>query len=117
VLEESIINPQPQEDTQLIKFDYVNSHLFRVVAVDGVIISATPQGKIFLHLYNERVAIPRQVTHETLPDGTLGKEVDRIEPEEYVREVEVGIVIDIDTAKLISDILSKGVKSLEGSED
>jgi hypothetical protein len=112
VLEDSTFNSQ--DDTQLVKFDYIKSNLFRVLTADGATATLTPQGKIFLYLYNERVPIPRQLTYELLPDRTLGKEVSNISREGFVREVEVGILIDTNVAEGIIDVLSKIVNSRKG---
>lgn len=112
MLEDSTFNSQ--DDTQLVKFDYIKSNLFRVLTADGATATLTPQGKIFLYLYNERVPIPRQLTYELLPDRTLGKEVSNISREGFVREVEVGILIDTNVAEGIIDVLSKIVNSRKG---
>jgi hypothetical protein len=112
VLEDSTFNSQ--DDTQLVKFDYIKSNLFRVLTADGATATLTPQGKIFLYLYNERVPIPRQLTYELLPDRTLGKEVSNISREGFVREVEVGIVIDTNVAEGIIDVLSQILNSRKG---
>ncbi len=112
MLEDSTFNSQ--DDTQLVKFDYIKSNLFRVLTADGATATLTPQGKIFLYLYNERVPIPRQLTYELLPDRTLGKEVSNISREGFVREVEVGIVIDTNVAEGIIDVLSQILNSRKG---
>ena len=115
MLEDSTFNSQ--DDTQLVKFDYIKSNLFRVLTADGATATLTPQGKIFLYLYNERVPIPRQLTYELLPDKpdkNLGKVVSNISREGFVREVEVGIVIDTNVAEGIIDVLSQILNSRKG---
>ena len=114
--EEPILDSQSQSNTELITFDYIKSNLFRVVTTDGANATVTPQGKIFLSVYNERIPIPRQLTYEFLPDSTLGKKVDSVERAGYVREVEFGIVMDIDVARSIADVLSQSIKFLEETE-
>jgi hypothetical protein len=116
VPEDPTLDSQSQNNTELITFDYIKSNLFRVVTADGAHASVTPQGKIFLSLYNERNPIPRQLTYEFLPDNTLGRQVDSVERDGYVREVEFGIVMDIDVARSIASVLSQSIKFLEELE-
>jgi len=104
-----------QDDTESIKFDYIKSNFFRVVTVDGGTVSLTAQGKIFLTLYNERLPIPRQLTYKILPDNTLGELVDIISREGYVREVEIGVVIDVSVAEKICDSLSQGIQGIKSN--
>jgi hypothetical protein len=110
-------NPQQniEEDIELIKFDYVKSNYFRVITADGANASLAQKGKIFLSLFNERVPIPRQVIHQMLPNRTLGKEVENISREGLEREVEVGLLIDVNVAKAICEVLAQAIQLSERS--
>ena len=110
MLEDFTLDSQPQDVPQSIKFDYIKSNLFRVIAPDGASATSTPQGKIFLSLFSERFPIPRQVIHEVLPDGNLGKEIDKVSRDSLVREVEIGVVIDVELAERISRTLLRIVE-------
>ena len=82
-------------------FKYIKSNLFRVVHADGLVGSITPKNDIFLSFYNERSPLPDSLTFEITPDGKLGKEIieDRkVHTEGILREMEVGIVIDMELA-------------------
>lgn len=105
--EDLTLDSQPQDSARSIKFDYIKSNLFRVITADGASATLTPQGKIFLSLFNERFPIPRQVIHEILPDGTLGEEIEKVSRDGLVREVEIGVIIDIKLAEGLFEILSQ----------
>ena len=83
-----------------IKFDYIKSNLFRVVHAEGVIGGITPRPAIHMAFYNERNAIPRQTVFPVNEDGTLGPEIteERVVRDAIVREVEVDVVMDLNTA-------------------
>jgi hypothetical protein len=102
-----------EEDIELIKFDYIKSNYFRVITADGANASLAQKGKIFLSLFNERVPIPRQVTYETLPNQALGKAIESISREGLVREVEVGLLVDINVALAIRDVLTQAIQLSE----
>lgn len=91
-----------------VKFDYLKSHLFRTVHADGVIGGPTPDSrKLYMALYSERAPIPTQVTHELKAIGQemlqLGEEVSelRISRDAVVRELEVGVVMDLASAAIL----------------
>ena len=106
--EDSTLDSQFQDDPGSINIDYIKSNLFRVITVDGASATLAPQpGKRFLSLFTERYPIPRQVVYEVLPDRSVGKEVDKVSRDGLVREVEIGVVIDIRLAKGLRDTLSQ----------
>lgn len=95
-----------------IRFDYIKSQYFRVIHADGAIGSVTPVGFIHLAFYNERSAIPRQITHLVKPDGTLGERVfeDTVGRETIVREMDVDVVLSITVAENLRKWLGEKVK-------
>jgi hypothetical protein len=95
-----------------IKFDYIKSQYFRVIHADGAIGSVTPAGFIHFALYNERSAIPRQITHLVKPDGTLGERVfeETVGRETIVREMDVDVVLSITVAENLRKWLGEKIK-------
>src|SRR5262245_44693315 len=103
----------------VLRFDYLKSTQFRVIHADGVVGGPTPKGALLLSFWNERAPIPQQVTYrvEPSPSGKgvkLGDEILdlRVARESIVREVEVGIYMDYDTAEALNDWLTKHLKKL-----
>src|SRR5262245_47766081 len=97
----------PQSPT--LRFDYLKSAYFRVVHADGVLGGATPKGALMLSFWSERVPIPQQVTHRIEPAEKgrgvkLGPELvdQRVVRDAIVREVEVGVYMELDAAEALN---------------
>ena len=97
-----------------LRFDLIKSNFFRVIHSDGAWGGITPQGKIHMAFYNERPAIPKQVTHEVTAEGNLGAEIadERIARDAIVREVEVEVIMDLETAKRLREWLDDKIQRL-----
>lgn len=108
-----------EEDQALrqITFDYTQSNLFRVVHVDGATASITPNLDIDLVFWSEHHSIPVEVTYEVSPEGTLGREIGRVNRDTIVREVEVSMPISISTARALIELLETAVKQIEQIQD
>ena len=91
-----------------VRFDYLKSGLFRVIHADGVVGGLTPRLDVHMDFWSERFPIPKQVVHALTNDGTLGEEIksERTTREAIVREVEAGVVLDLETAKALRDWLT-----------
>lgn len=99
-----------------VKFHLVKGNFFRVIHADGVVGGITPSREIFLSLFNERDAIPQLIEQAINADGSLGEEIKRSGKEGIVREIEVGVMLNVKTAKLIADWLLKQAEILAASE-
>ncbi len=109
-------NEDSKQDEMPVKlhFNYTKSNYFRVVHSDGVIGNITPKSDIFVGFFNERAALPDKVSFEVMPDGSLGKETERITTSEGIfREVEVGVVMDLELAKTMVVWLSGLINQAE----
>ena len=109
-------NEFKQELPSKIHFNYIKSNNFRVVHADGVIGNGTPRNDLFIGFYSERVPLPDTLTYEIDEKGKLGKEV--LEEREtksdgILREVEVGVVVDLDMAKALVLWLSNVIRQIE----
>jgi len=100
-----------------VKFDYIKGNYFRIIHVDGVHGGIGPRGSIFMSVWNERWPIPKQTSHEISDEGTVGKEIEseRVVRDAVVREVEIGLIIDIETAKQIRDWLTDKIDKIESA--
>jgi len=98
-----------------VKFHYIKGHNFRVIHTDGVIGGITPQRQIFLSLFSERAALPTMIEFQVSSEGALGAEVKREGKEGLVREMDIGIILNADTAQQLSDFLQKQLLVLKES--
>lgn len=79
------------------------AHLFRVVHADGAWCSLSPANLIHLTFYNDRYPLPRSIQFPVNAAGVVGNE----DPEkremlkDWVREMEVDIVLSLESAKLV----------------
>lgn len=99
-----------------VKFHYLKSNYFRVVHADGLLGSITPKNDIFVTFYNERSPLPDSLTFEITPKGEMGKEIESqrvINSDGFVREMEVGIVFDIDFARSFALWLTEAIQQFE----
>ena len=96
-----------------ISFDYIKSNYFRVIRADGVHGGVTPKiNTIQMALFSERQPIPRRETFK-IEKGQLGKRIDMEKRDAVIREVEVEVIMDIQTARSISEWLQQKIESAE----
>lgn len=97
-----------------VTFNYIKSNYFRVIHADGAFGGFTPKGEMFFSLYSERPTIP-DVTVQPIENGRLGAEIieQRRGTEGILREVEVGVVMDVAVAKALVTWLEERIKIAE----
>jgi len=106
--------PTADRKPQVVMFHYIKANFFRVMYVDGVIGTVGLNGKdIRMEVYNERVPIPLQTTHQVAPDGELGIQISQAARPGIVREVEAELILDIEAAKVLSAWLKDRVAEAE----
>lgn len=98
-----------------VRFHYIKSNYFRIVHVDGAYGGITPGGDISINFYSERNPIPQITAHIIKPDGRLGEEIpeEKITRNGIIREVEVGAVLDLSTAKALITWLQDKIEVIE----
>ena len=106
-----------EKKPKTIKFIYNKSSNYRTYNAGGVVGGITPKGKIFIDLFNEKSPIPESVIHEISEEGKLGKEIERKSNGGVVREIECGILLDIEIAMVISDWLNDRIKEFKKIND
>ncbi|MER9238905.1 hypothetical protein [Mesorhizobium sp. M0633] len=89
--------PSAADPTQTVEVTYHKSNHFRVVLAEGCFGGVTPRGLITSSFYNERVPIPKTSKFEIV-DGKPAAEQVTKSLEGLVREVEVEVVMDLNTA-------------------
>lgn len=98
---------------KVLRFHYIKSAAFRVIHVDGAHGGLTGRGYISASLYSERRPIPQIVEAKVNPDGTLEEETIVEGKDHIVRDVEVNLMFDVDSAKSFRDWLDKRLQQIE----
>lgn len=95
-----------------VEFHYMKGNFFRVIHADGAIGGPTPSGLIHMSLFSERPAIPQKLTHSLNADGTLGAVVETVTKQGVVREMEVDVLLTVNTARLLQTWLGEQIAKL-----
>jgi hypothetical protein len=107
------------KNKQELTFKYVFAADYNPVYVNGAHGGVSPRGELVMNFYLERMALPRSVTHEINPNGTIGNEV-AAEPEglksSMVRFIDAGVVLNFQSAKELHLWLGERVNEMEALE-
>ena|SRR5258708_3293381 len=104
---------EPQSEH--LRIEYIKSNLFRVVHADGAFGGISPRLDLFITFYSERFPIPKVLTYEMTPSGATGQEIqsERETKAGVIREVEIGVMLDLLTAKSLAEWLNGKIAELE----
>lgn len=102
-----------EDSPKSITVHYQKSSLFRVIHADGVWGGMTPRAMIQMVFWNERTAIPKNITFSVDPEKGLGDEMSRESKEGFVRELEAEILMDLRTAKSFHEWLGDKIRKTE----
>ena len=97
-----------------IEFDFIKSNFYRVVKADGFFGGLSPNGSLHLGVYNERMPYPQKMFHK-VEGGTMGPEEisKRIGRTGILREMEVGVSMDVTQAIVLRNWLDEKIKQYE----
>lgn len=100
-----------------LKISYIKTSAFREIACDGVLGGPTPQGKVWLSFYTERMPIPKTVEHtlEVNEEGVarLSEKPTILDSREgIIRNVEFGVFMNRSVAEQLRDWLSRQLASM-----
>ncbi len=101
------------ESNQRLDFDYIKSQFFRVIHADGAIGGLTPSGGVHFSFYSERPAIPRRQTFSLKSDGSLGQPIEASVRADFVRELDVDVIMSIEVARHLASWLSLQIQQWE----
>lgn len=107
----------------VLRYDYIKGNLYRIVHADGVVGGIAPSGNLVFSFFNERLAIPQQVTHSIVLEGEgvakIAEEIrsQRVTRESLVREVEVGIVMDFNNVESLHRWLGEQLEKLRSVDE
>ena len=83
--------------------------------MDGAIGGITTRGFMHFSVYSERPPVPRETTHNVLPDGGLGEEIvdKRRSRKGIIRTLEVDVIVNDTTARELRAWLDKKIEELD----
>lgn len=88
-----------------IELHYLKTKNYRTYYFDGLYGGITPNGKnIYMDIFLERNSTPQIMKHEVI-DGTIGKIISKNGKDGIIREVECGLIMDIETARKLRNWL------------
>lgn len=113
-----------QPASQTVDINYIKSRDFREVACDGVLGGPTPNSKLWLAFFTERLPLPRIVRYNiTKSDGEDVYVIDPNNPgapietrEGIIRNVEFGLYLSLETAEALQGWLTKNIEALKGEK-
>lgn len=82
-----------------IVFHYLKTSSYRTYHVDGIFGGLTPRGSLYVELFVERKPTPTMVKHKISGSGEIGEEILREGKRGFIREIESGLIMDINMAK------------------
>lgn len=102
-----------------VTFIYQKTPNYHAYNVDGVFGGLSPKDKIFIEFFSEKFATPTVEKHDLLENGTLGKITEKEQEKGIIREIEMGVYLDIPTAISLANWLNQRIeqfKELKGKE-
>jgi hypothetical protein len=102
-----------------VRIEYVKSNAFRVVHADGAIGGTSPRLELFVTFYSERFPIPKVLVYQATADGAPGEELsaERESKAGIIREAEIGVTLDLPTAKSFAIWLNEKIVELENARE
>jgi hypothetical protein len=110
------MNEAPPEK---LRIEYIKSNFFRIVHADGAIGGTSPRLELFITFYSERFPIPKVLVYQKTPEGSPGEELtaERESKAGIIREAEVGVTLDLPTAKSLAVWLNEKIAELEKARE
>jgi len=105
-----------QTKKEQIRFKYIFSNEYNPVFSNGVLGGVSFKGEFILHFFQERVPVPKSITHELNADDTLGDEIER-DPADHsrlvIRYITTGVTLNYGDAKRVHAWLGENLKRFE----
>ena len=104
-----------------IKFKYVFDDKYSPNYISGAIGGITPRQEVVLNFFFERQPIPYSETNKINEDGSVGAKIaskPKINPEQidFIRNIENGVVMNLNTAKEVRKFLDMQITILENEQ-
>lgn len=99
-----------------INFNYIYNYTYNPTYTNGVQGGFTPRGELVMHFYQERPALPKEVTHEITPEGGIGA-LTESDPQNLngtmVRFIETGVTMNFQTAAMVHAWLGEQLAQMQ----
>jgi hypothetical protein len=107
----------PTDPQQFFQVHLVKSNFFRVVHGDGVWSSISPFNHLHLTFYSERFPLPTTIFFP-IKDGVTQSEdwSKRESKKDWVREMEVDVVLSLETAKSVYESIGRFIQMQENPD-
>lgn len=100
-----------------VEIHYKKSANYKTIYADGVIGGVSPKGNIFFDFYFERAPTPEKLVYRLTEEGRLGPLLDREQRQGLERQIECGILLDVQTAVEFYRWLEKRIREFEQRKD
>lgn len=112
---ENLPDPSSPKPIRSIQIYQQKANFFRVVHADGVWCSVNAWRNLHMTFYSERYPIPTKVFFGIDDKGNVtGEDVEKREvKKDWFREMEVDVVLSLDSARQVQDALQRYIKVLE----
>lgn len=98
------------EQLPLIETHFIKCDDFRTVYGSGVYGGFTPAGKLNMYVYTERIPVPKRIDLKVdIESQSVVGEAGREGKSGLVREVQFGVLFDVDTARSMVDWLKRHI--------
>jgi hypothetical protein len=107
--------PSDQQTEKTYKVAFYTAPFFRSVQADGSWGRISPSGLIHLSFFNDCGIMPAAEVHDVGPDGTISPEIklDFASDANLVRQLEVDVILSLESAKSVRDNLQNFIEILE----
>jgi hypothetical protein len=104
------VKPKLKKTLDVVEIHYIKTHSYRTYFADGVFGGLTPTGKLYMEFFLHRAVTPQVIKYKITPEGAISKEeAERIGKTGIVRQIEAGIEMDIETAKVLREWLDNKI--------
>lgn len=113
------MGPRKKQSAE-VEFFFEESADFKLIPANGMWGGITTRGDFRLDFFVETIATPESITYPLNPDGTLGPELKRKPSTRYVRRLEAGVLMSLETAELLSGFIKDRIaeyKKLKAKKD
>lgn len=93
-----------------VEFCFEESKDFKLIPANGMWGGITTRGDFRIDFFVETLATPKSIIYPVNSDGTLGKELKRTPADRYVRRLEAGVLMSIESAELLAGFIKDRIE-------
>jgi hypothetical protein len=96
-----------EQEARKLTFKYVFPEGLKDLYINGVYGGLTFDNKITMHLFSERLPIPKEETHRITPEGTLGDKIEVKTGGDAIRLIQCSAIMEPTTAQVLINWLQE----------